>query len=58
MKRSQAEVFKAANRAEARTIASQSFVLLKNKNVLPISSGKKIALVGPLATAKENMTGT
>ncbi|MEY3819599.1 MAG: beta-glucosidase BglX, partial [Bacteroidota bacterium] len=58
-KRSAAEVFNAANRAEARTIASQSFVLLKNaNNILPIAKGKTIALVGPLANAKENMTGT
>ena len=56
--RSATEVFTASNRAEARRIAAQSFVLLKNNNVLPISTGKKIALVGPLANAKENMTGT
>jgi beta-glucosidase len=56
--RSATEVFTAANRSEARNIASQSFVLLKNKNVLPIAVGKTIALVGPLADAKENMTGT
>lgn len=56
--RSATEVFTASNRAEARRIAAQSFVLLKNNNVLPISTGKKIALIGPLANAKENMTGT
>ena len=57
--RSATEVFTAANRAEARKIASQSFVLLKNNNhILPLSASKKIALVGPLANAKENMTGT
>jgi beta-glucosidase len=56
--RSTTEVFTAANRAEARKIAAQSFVLLKNNKVLPIATGKKIALVGPLADAKENMTGT
>jgi len=56
--RSATEVFTAANRAEARKIAAQSFVLLKNNNVLPIAANKKIALVGPLADAKENMTGT
>jgi beta-glucosidase len=56
--RSATEVFTTANRAEARRIAAQSFVLLKNNNVLPITPGKKIALVGPLANAKENMTGT
>jgi len=56
--RSIKEVFTADNRAEARSIAAQSFVLLKNNNVLPIAINKKIALVGPLANAKENMTGT
>jgi beta-glucosidase len=56
--RSATEVFTSANRAEARKIAAQSFVLLKNNNVLPIATGKTIALVGPLANAKENMTGT
>ncbi len=56
--RSATEVFTAANRAEARTIAAQSFVLLKNNQVLPFAANKKIALVGPLANAKENMTGT
>ena len=58
VQRSANEVFTSANRAEARKIASQSFVLLKNNNVLPIAAGKTIALVGPLADAKENMTGT
>lgn len=56
--RSATEVFTAANRAEARRIAAQSFVLLKNNHVLPIATNKKIALVGPLADAKENMSGT
>ncbi|HNV30419.1 MAG TPA: beta-glucosidase BglX [Cyclobacteriaceae bacterium] len=57
--RAKSEVFTTANRAEARTVASQSFVLLKNKgNVLPIKKSGTIALIGPLADAKENMTGT
>jgi len=57
--RAKTEVFSAANRAEARAIAAQSFVLLKNKgNVLPIKKSRTIALIGPLADAKENMTGT
>jgi len=57
--RAKAEVFNAANRAEARSTATQSFVLLKNEgNVLPIKKSGTIALVGPLADAKENMTGT
>jgi beta-glucosidase len=58
-KRAKSEVFTASNRAEARSTASQSFVLLKNKNgVLPLKKAGTIALVGPLADAKENMTGT
>lgn len=57
--RAKREVFNEANRAEARSIAAQSFVLLKNKgNILPIKKSGTIALVGPLADAKENMTGT
>jgi len=58
-KRSASEVFTEKNRMDARAIAAQSFVLLKNNNnILPIAKGKIIALVGPLANAKENMTGT
>jgi beta-glucosidase len=57
--RAKAEVFSDANRAEARSTAAQSFVLLKNQNnVLPLKKSGTIALVGPLADAKENMTGT
>lgn len=57
--RARREVFTAANRAEARSIAAQSFVLLKNKNnILPLKKSGTFALIGPLADAKENMTGT
>jgi beta-glucosidase len=57
--RAKAEVFSASNRAEARSIAAQSFVLLKNENqVLPLKKSGTIALIGPLAHARENMTGT
>lgn len=57
--RAKSEVFNATNRKEARTIATQSFVLLKNKGeILPLHKSGTIALVGPLADAKENMTGT
>ncbi len=59
IKRSKTEVFTAANRKEARSTAAQSFVLLKNdKNTLPIRKKGTIALIGPLADATENMTGT
>lgn len=52
-------IFTAANRATARTIAADCFVLLKNQgNILPLKKGGTIALIGPLANNKENMTGT
>lgn len=57
--RAKIEVFSAANRKEARTIAAQSFVLLKNaNNTLPLKKSGAIALIGPLADNKENMGGT
>lgn len=57
--RAKKEIFTAENRAFARSVAAQSFVLLKNKNnLLPIKKQGTIALVGPLADAVENMTGT
>lgn len=57
--RARTEIFTEANRAEARSTATQSFVLLKNKgSILPLQKKGTIALVGPLADAKENMTGT
>lgn len=57
--RAKNEIFTDANRAKARVIATQSFVLLKNQNnVLPLKKSGTIALVGPLADAKENMAGT
>ena len=57
--RAATEIFTPANRKTAREIAEESFVLLKNKNgLLPIKKSGTIALVGPLADAKENMSGT
>jgi beta-glucosidase len=57
--RAKTEIFTDANRREARSIAAQSFVLLKNQNnVLPLKKSAIIALVGPLADSKENMPGT
>ena len=59
IKRSQTEIFTEANRKIAREIAAQSFVLLKNQNnILPFKKNGTIALIGPLADNKENMTGT
>jgi beta-glucosidase len=57
--RTKTEIFTAANLQAARSIAAESFVLLKNKNnLLPIKKGGTIALIGPLADSKENMPGT
>lgn len=57
--RAKTEIFTAANRKEARAIAAESFVLLKNQNdALPLKKSGTIALIGPLADATENMTGT
>jgi beta-glucosidase len=57
--RAKTEIFTDANRKEARAIAAESFVLLKNDgNVLPLKKGGTIAVIGPLADATENMTGT
>ena len=53
------EVFTDANRKEARKIAAESFVLLKNEgNILPLKRQGKIALIGPLANTRANMPGT
>ncbi|HWK06250.1 MAG TPA: beta-glucosidase BglX [Puia sp.] len=58
-KRAATEIFTEANRTTARKIAADCFVLLKNQgNILPLKKGGTIALVGPLADNKENMTGT
>ncbi|WP_290708342.1 beta-glucosidase BglX [Flavihumibacter sp. CACIAM 22H1] len=56
--RAQQEIFSAKHRGIARATAARSFVLLKNQGVLPLARKGKIALVGPLADAKENMVGT
>ena len=58
-KRAAKEIYTLDNRNEARRIATESFVLLKNDNqLLPLSESKKIALIGPLANTRANMPGT
>lgn len=58
-KRAKTEIFTANSRKEARSISAQSLVLLKNQNqLLPLKKSGTIALIGPLADAKENMPGT
>ncbi len=57
--RAKTEIFTDANRKAARETAAQSFVLLKNNNnILPLKKSGTIALIGPLADAQNNMTGT
>ena len=52
------DLYTDAHRQVARELASQSFVLLKNAdNILPLKKQGKIALVGPLADTKNNLTG-
>lgn len=58
-KRAKNEIFTQSNRAEARNISAQSLVLLKNNNqLLPLKKSATVAVIGPLADAKENMAGT
>lgn len=52
------QIFTKEHRAIARNTASESFVLLKNEGVLPLSKKGTIAVVGPLANTRSNMPGT
>lgn len=62
--RAKNEIFTTENRKQARETAAQSLVLLKNSlrkdstSILPLKKSGIIALIGPLADAKSNMTGT
>lgn len=65
VKRRVKDIFTDENRAEARRIAAETFVLLKNdtlaggsKPLLPLSKSGRIALIGPLADNRANMAGT
>jgi len=58
-KRAKKEIYTDEHRAAARRLATETFVLLQNKdNVLPLKRTGKIALVGPLANTRANMPGT
>ncbi|MCR4852903.1 MAG: beta-glucosidase BglX [Prevotella sp.] len=58
-KRRARDIFTQENRDEARRIAAETFVLLKNKgNVLPLKPQGKIALIGPLANTRANLAGS
>lgn len=58
MNRPKKQIFTKEHRAIARKTASESFVLLKNEGVLPLSKKGTIAVVGPLANTRSNMPGT
>lgn len=59
------DVFNAENRAAARRIAADCFVLLKNEPaaagqapVLPLKKTGTVAVIGPLGNTRSNMPGT
>lgn len=59
LKREKTDIYTRANREEARRIAAETFVLLKNeKNLLPLKMQGKIAVIGPLSNSGANMIGT
>lgn len=58
-RRSESDIFTPEHRKAAREIAAETFVLLKNDNdLLPLKRKGKIALIGPLGRAGNNMCGT
>jgi beta-glucosidase len=57
-KKCRAVTLTTSSRRIAREAASKSCVLLKNNGVLPLTEGRRIALIGPLADSRANMQGT
>ena len=56
--RAEKELYTPEHRAVAREVAAATFVLLKNENhLLPLEEKGKIALIGPMADARNNMCG-
>lgn len=58
-KRAKKEIYTVANRCDARQLATESFVLLKNDTrLLPLAKKGKVAVIGPLGNTRANMPGT
>ena len=52
------DIYTPEHRQKARELATETFVLLKNDNILPLKKQGTIALIGPLADSKNNIPGT
>jgi beta-glucosidase len=52
------DIYTTKHRQAARNLAAETFVLLKNDNVLPLKKQGTIALIGPLADTKSNIPGS
>ena len=57
-KRRATDIYTPEHRQAARHLATETFVLLKNDNVLPLKKQGTIALIGPLADSKNNIPGS
>ena len=57
-KRRASDIYTAEHRQAARQLAAETFVLLKNNQVLPLKKQGTIALIGPLADTKNNVPGS